>query len=76
MRNSWTVRISDPAATSAFPARPSRWVGQQPVRHVPLAMLISGRIGQGRFIGQLQVQVRIQVHAQRHRRLARITPRF
>jgi hypothetical protein len=48
--------------------------GQQPVRHVPLALLISGRVGPGRLAGQLQVHVRIQVHPQRHRRLAGVTP--
>ena len=49
-------------------------VAQQPVRHVPLALLISGHISPGRLVGQLQVHVRIQVHPQRHGRLARITP--
>jgi hypothetical protein len=39
-----------------------------------LALLISGRICPGRLVGQFQVHVRIEVHPQRHRRLARITP--
>ena len=49
-------------------------VGQQPVRHVPPARLIRRRICPGRPVGQLQVHMRIQVHPQHYRRLARITP--
>ena len=49
-------------------------VGQQPVRHVPLALLVSRLIGPGRLVGQVQVHVRIQEHPQRHRPLAGITP--
>jgi len=48
--------------------------GQQPVRHVPLARLISRGLGPGFLLGQRQVHVGIQVHPQRHRRLARVTP--
>jgi len=49
-------------------------VGQQPVRHVPLALLISRGIGPGHLVGQLQVHVGIEVYPQRHGRLARVTP--
>jgi hypothetical protein len=49
-------------------------VRQQPVHHVPPARLIGRRICPGRLAGQLQVHMGIQVHPQRHRRLARITP--
>jgi hypothetical protein len=49
-------------------------VGQQPVRHVPLPLLISRRIRPGRLAGQWQVHVRVQVHPQRHWRLAGVTP--
>ncbi len=45
-----------------------------PVRHVPLAWLISCGIGPDHLVGEGQVHVGIQVHPQRHRRLARVTP--
>ena len=35
-------------------------VGQQPVRHIPLALLISRVVGAGRLVGQLQVHVRFR----------------
>ena len=41
---------------------------------VPLARLIGRHVRPGRLAGQLQIHVRIQVHPQRHGRLARITP--
>src|ERR1700722_10042089 len=49
-------------------------VGQQPVRHLPLDLVTSRGEGAGCLVGQLQVHVRIQVHPQRHSRLARATP--
>jgi hypothetical protein len=74
MRSCWTVRISEPAATGLLGPGHLDVVRQQPVRHVPLARLISRHVRPGRLAGQLQVHVRIQVHPQRHGRLARITP--
>ena len=49
-------------------------VGQQPVRQVPLALLIGRSVGPGRLVGQFEVHVWIQEHPQRHRPLTPITP--
>ena len=49
-------------------------VREQPVNHVSPALLTGTGVRLARPGGQLQVHIRIEVHPQDHRRLARIVP--